>query len=461
MKLIYRLKQLMLMTGDLVAFCFGFWLSLLIRYQATPSGDLIIKHFNLFSFIFLAWLIINYINNLYNLAHIKEENYKNHFLQSALIALIFSVLLIYIFPEKNVSPKTILVLSIFLGYGFSHIWRIVFSKYINTKTLLSNVIFVGFSKEIEELTKILLRHPERGYKTIAIIDHANSLKSMDFPFFDIYHGLKTLRPAITNHNANLVVVEPNLKEEPDAMRELYELLFWDVKITDTNTFYETITGRIPPSVFSEGWFLEHLQNHEPVYEKLRRIYDFITGVTMGIFFLFILPFVAIGIKLSSKGSIFFIQTRVGKFGKIFNLYKFRSMYSLSEDGSAELDGAEFAQKNDKRITTIGKFLRQTRLDELPQFFNLLKGDISLIGPRPERPEIVEQLKAIMPYYPLRHIIKPGITGWAAVHQHYTDTLETSLQKLQYDLYYIKNRSLVLDISIILKTVNVVMRMMGQ
>ncbi|MFA4831687.1 MAG: sugar transferase, partial [Patescibacteria group bacterium] len=138
-----------------------------------------------------------------------------------------------------------------------------------------------------------------------------------------------------------------------------------------------------------------------------------------------------------------------------------SMYALSDDGSAELNGAQFAKKKDARATPIGKLLRRTRLDELPQILNLLKRDITLIGPRPERPEIVSQLTGRMPYYPLRHIVRPGLTGWAVLHQNYTDTLETSLQKLQYDLYYIKNRSSLLDLSILLRTINVIVRMRGQ
>ncbi|OGH88889.1 MAG: hypothetical protein A2507_03310 [Candidatus Magasanikbacteria bacterium RIFOXYD12_FULL_33_17] len=137
------------------------------------------------------------------------------------------------------------------------------------------------------------------------------------------------------------------------------------------------------------------------------------------------------------------------------------MYSLSKDGSAEIHGAEFAQKNDKRITSIGKILRKTRLDELPQVINLIKGEITVIGPRPERPEISADLEKQMPYYNIRNVIKPGITGWAQTQQHYTANLETSLQKFQYDLFYIKNRSILLDISILLKTVNVVLRAMGQ
>jgi len=261
-----------------------------------------------------------------------------------------------------------------------------------------------------------------------------------------------------------------MNTQEEVKRELYELLFWQVHIIDITSFYETVTGRIPPSTFSESWFLSNLQTAEhPVYTKAKRGIDILFGIFFGLIFITIFPILALMIKLSSPGPIFFKQQRegsdgnkmVGEGGKIFWMYKLRTMYALAEDGSAETHGYEFAQKGDQRITPIGKFLRKTRLDELPQAFNLLRGDVTLVGPRPERPEIVEELTRIMPYYPLRHIIKPGITGWAAIHQHYTDNLESSLKKLQYDLYYIKNRSALLDISIILRTINVVLRGMGQ
>jgi lipopolysaccharide/colanic/teichoic acid biosynthesis glycosyltransferase len=173
------------------------------------------------------------------------------------------------------------------------------------------------------------------------------------------------------------------------------------------------------------------------------------------------PFIYLSIKINSPGPILYKQQRIGQGGRTFQLYKFRSMYSLTPDGGAETAGAQFAVKDDKRVTRVGKFLRKTRLDEIPQFINLLKGDITLIGPRPERPQIVEQLESAIIFYSLRHIVKPGLTGWAVVHQNYTDTMEKTLQKLQYDLYYIKNQSVFLDISILLKTINLVIRMMGQ
>ena len=283
-------------------------------------------------------------------------------------------------------------------------------------------------------------------------------------------GLVKKAAALTNKElkvlegkkADLIVVAPHLEQDESALRELYELLFWQIEIINLSSFYEVVTGRVTPDIFSEAWFLKNLKsNHQPIYQKIKTVVDYVSGTLMGVFFSALLPFIALAIKINSPGPIFFKQKRVGQGGQIFTMYKFRSMYALAPDGSAETSGFQFAQKKDARITLVGKFLRQTRLDELPQFINLLKGELALVGPRPERPEITQKLKDQMSYYPLRQIVKPGITGWAVIHQNYTADLETSLQKLQYDLYYIKNRSLLLDLSILLKTINVVMRRMGQ
>ena len=198
-----------------------------------------------------------------------------------------------------------------------------------------------------------------------------------------------------------------------------------------------------------------------MYEKWQVIVDCSVGVLLGVLFLVFLPLVAVVIKLTSPGPIFFKQQRVGKHGDVFTLYKFRSMYALSADGSAETGGYQFATKKDTRVTPVGRVLRRTRIDELPQVLNLFKRDMSVIGPRPERPEIVADLTKDMSYYPLRHIVRPGLTGWAVLHQHYADTHEKSLEKLQYDLYYIQHRSIILDLSILLRTLNIVFRLMGQ
>jgi len=175
----------------------------------------------------------------------------------------------------------------------------------------------------------------------------------------------------------------------------------------------------------------------------------------------ILPIFGALIKLSSPGPVFLRQKRVGKNGKIFNLVKFRSMLALSSDGSAEPEGAKWVGDKDERITKIGKFIRKTRVDELPQLWNILKGELSFIGPRPERPEFIANLEKEIPYYIMRHLVKPGLSGWAQIKLPHGGAGEESMEKLQYDLYYIKNRSFTLDLAIALKTLAAILKFEGR
>lgn len=461
MRFIYRIKQLMLMGGDMLCFSIAFWLSLAMRYWQIPDLDKIVTGIGPFFVLFIFWLIILFINGLYDLPILNEQKNFKRFGEAALISLVFGTIYFYIIPKISISPKTVLLLNITIGFGLSYIWRAIFNKYINTSTLQTSIIFLGLVPETIELIKILENQPEKGYKIKALIDPDNKTKAEDYPFFEVYHNLSDIKPVVISHQADMLIIAPHLKKDEQALRELYNLFFWKVKITDLTSFYEVITGRISPGTFSEAWFLDHLEKNYPVYEKLKSLLDILIGLILLIFFIVTLPLVALAIRLSSPGPIFYTQKRVGQFKKPFTIYKFRSMFALSPDGGAEIAGARFASKGDVRVTRVGKLLRKTRLDELPQCFNLLKREVTLIGPRPERPEIVEALEKQMSYYSLRHIVKPGITGWAVIHQNYTDNLESSLEKLQYDLFYIKNRSLLLDLVIILRTVNVIMRMMGQ
>lgn len=462
MRLIYRIKQMMVAGGDILSFIFAFWLSLAIRYWQMPDWQKIETHVAPFFLLFLLWIIINFINGLYDIGKLKNKDLPRQLATASLISFVVGIAFFYIFAGSVITPKTILLLNALFGYSLSFVWRLVYGKFIGLKRLHENIIFVGYTPESQELINIIQNHPEGGYKTVALIDPENQVRPEELPFFDVYRSLQAIRPAISNHKATTVVIAPRLSKEENVLRELYSLLFWDVQLYDLPSFYEVITGRITPTIFSEAWFLENINTApQPLYKTFRSILDIAAIIFIGVIFLIITPFVAATIKLGSKGPIFFKQKRVGKGGKVFFLYKFRSMKALAPDGSAEVDGWQFAKKGDVRQTIAGKILRKLRLDEVPQCVNLIKGDISLIGPRPERPEIVEQLQTHMPYYSLRHAIKPGLTGWAVIHQNYTDDIEKSLQKLQYDLFYIKNRSILLDLSIILRTINIVIRMMGQ
>lgn len=463
MKTLYRVRRIMIVLGDLVCFAGGFWLAMTARHVSVPSAEALERHAFLFGMTFLLWALLGYINGLYDLTHLKDPRYfSKKFFQTAAVALLLGVLFFYLSPSRAIAPKTILLLTVIFGYTLSALWHTLAKRLLNMETLQRKMIFVGYTPETEELIRLIQASPHRGYEVCAVIDPDTAAKKESMGTVALYQSLRAIRPALTNHDATLAVVAPHLQQSEEAMRELYELLFWPVHIVDLTAFYELMTGRIPPSIFSESWFLEHLkQTDKPVYERLRTLIDYLAAVLIGMIFILTFPFIALAIRLSSPGPIFFTQKRTGLFGETFTLIKYRSMVVLAEDGSAETQGFEFAQKGDRRVTTVGRFLRKTRLDELPQVINVFKREMTLIGPRPERPEVVEKLTQQMPYYPLRHVIRPGIMGWAVLHQNYTDTLEKTLQKLQYDLYYIKNRSLILDLSILLRTVSIIARGSGQ
>ena len=241
--------------------------------------------------------------------------------------------------------------------------------------------------------------------------------------------------------------------------QLIHLLENGYIIREYTQVYETITQRIPVQYVSRDFyryfpFSRSNQNH--LYLTVVRFLEIVIsliGLAVG---LFILPLVIIGNLLGNKGKLFYTQERVGKNGKVFNIVKFRTMIK-----NAEKSGAVFATSNDSRVTPFGKIMRKSRIDELPQFYNISKGDMAVIGPRPERPVFVNEIAEVMPFYETRHVIKPGLTGWAQVNYSYGETIDDSLIKLQYDLYYIKHRSLFLDFNILFKTFSTVLFYRGQ
>ncbi len=241
---------------------------------------------------------------------------------------------------------------------------------------------------------------------------------------------------------------------PELFKQIVQAKFNGVEIYDMLSVYQSITGKIPVLHTNDRWLWDadiygikkNLYN-----TKIKAVLDKFFAVTGIILSSPVMLITAVLIKLDSKGPVFYSQQRVGKDGKIFTLFKFRSMRA-----DAETEGAVWAEKNDSRVTSIGRIIRLLRIDEIPQMWNVLKGDMSFIGPRPERPEFVECLSKEIPYYSLRNSVKPGITGWAQVNYRYGASKEDSLEKLQYDLFYIKNVSLILDIIILFVTIRVVL-----
>jgi sugar transferase (PEP-CTERM system associated) len=253
--------------------------------------------------------------------------------------------------------------------------------------------------------------------------------------------------------AQKIVISLSERRGTLPLKDILNCKLSGIDVLDAPSFYEELTGKllienITPSwfIFSDGFRIT------PLKKSSKRISDVIFAFIGLIFALPLIPITALLIKIDSRGPVFFRQVRMGERERKFVLYKFRTMRQDAENGT----GAVWTQENDPRITRLGRFLRKSRLDEIPQLFNVLKGDMSFIGPRPERPEFVEKLKEIIPYYSERHFVKPGITGWAQIKYPYGASVEDAIEKLRYDLYYIKHLSIMLDLLIVLETVKVVL-----
>ncbi|MDP1709319.1 MAG: exopolysaccharide biosynthesis polyprenyl glycosylphosphotransferase, partial [Candidatus Komeilibacteria bacterium] len=447
--------------GDLICLYLGLILALVVRYMQWPPRDLGWLTAPMGS-LFLLGAIIMFIVGLYDLGQAKNSwNFYKKVLISTVVWTALSIIYFYINPRlSGPTPKTILLLNTFFGFGLLALWRAVYNKFVSAEILKTKIIFAGVMPETLELIKLIKKEPQRGYETAGIIVGPGEVLPEEFA--GIPHNANFAALGSASKEVGLIVVSPLLAADKELAKELYSELFHQITIMTLAKLYEQLMGRIPPFTFSEAWFLNNLnEQQKKIYDRFRIILDCLGAVILGAFFIITFPLVALAIKLSSPGPLFLIHERVGRMGQTFKIYKYRSMKALKDDGSAETDGPQFTALNDNRITPVGKFLRRTRLDEVPQFINILKNEMGLIGPRPERPEFVAQLTAVMPFYSLRHVIKPGLTGWAQIHSSYYGTLDENLRKLEYDLFYIKNRGPLSDLAIVLRTINILIRMIGR
>jgi len=336
------------------------------------------------------------------------------------------------------------------------IWRYTYIIFFASNRFMKKVLFVGSSKDIDalvnELAKFNPHYKVMGY--VAVDEQPNKT--------NVARILAENLDTFVSQNYISEIVVANVKNKLTSVNlynKLLRLLEKGIVIRKYNQVYEYSTYRLPIHFEDRElykFFPFSRSNQNKLYVYYTRFFDIVFSLVGLIGFFMLAPFLWIVNLFVNKGSFFYTQERVGKNGVPFTIYKMRTMVQ-----NAEQNGAVFATTNDSRITPFGKFLRKTRLDELPQFINVLKGDMAIIGPRPERPVFVDQIAASIPLYQTRHVIKPGLTGWAQVNYPYGSNLEDSLMKLRYDLYYIKHRSLFLDINIVVKTMSTVLFFRGQ
>jgi exopolysaccharide biosynthesis polyprenyl glycosylphosphotransferase len=425
------------------------YLTLLIHYTGniTAAGWQI--HLFPFSIIYSFWLIIFFIAGLYELSLARNTiNFYSTLLQTLIIGAGVAIAFFYFLPFFNIAPKTNLFINLGVFAVLFSLWRQFFNYVIKASTLINNVLIINKNQkddESKQIIEIIQNNPQYGYRVVSQIRP----KEIQTPF--------DLLETATQKNIKTIVTAIDPHQDAKIVRSLYQCLPLKIHFSDLPTFYEKILGKVPLSSIGEMWFLENLtESQKNFYEAGKRAADIISALILGIISLPFYPFIALVIKFDSDGPVFFTQRRMGQDGQIFKLIKFRTM---TED--KDKSKARWATEESHRITKVGKFLRKSRLDELPQLWNILAGQMSFIGPRPERIEFIQQLEQEIPYYQIRHLVKPGLTGWAQVNFRYGASVQDSIEKLQYELYYIKHRSLVLDVSIILRTIKIVLKAMGR
>jgi exopolysaccharide biosynthesis polyprenyl glycosylphosphotransferase len=405
-------------------------------------------------------LIIGSVFEMYNLqvASNQFQVIKSIILTSSTTVLVF---LLTPFFTPTLPSNRLQILYFFIAIFIAlFLWRMFYLKYLASHRFEKKVILIC-EKELADELILGLKSVDPHYTIVALV---NTDENSDFSILNKTVSIISvagLEKFVSKNSISEIVIATQKTEEitVDLYNKLLLLLENGFIIREYTHVYENLTQRIPVQYVARDfyrYFPFSRSNQNQLYLLFVRIFEYIIaliGISLGLFFV---PFILIGNFIGNRGKLFYSQIRVGKNGEEFRIIKFRTMVK-----NAESAGAVFATTNDARITPFGKFLRKSRIDEFPQFINILLGHMAVIGPRPERPIFVNEIAEIMPFYQTRHVVKPGLTGWAQVNYSYGDSIDDSLIKLQYDLYYIKHRSIFLDFNIMLKTLSTILFFRGQ
>lgn len=438
-----------LFVGDVLFYFLSLWCALFLRTGVNPTLDLYIAHVVPFSILFVLWSLVYYIAGLYEKHTLIITSQLPSIIFNAQIAnSVVAVVFFYIFTDFGITPKTILLLFVLVSFILCVFWRVYGVRIIGVKEK-ERALLISSGTEMKDLFE------EVNHKGNYAVEFVSSINVDDVPELDIQEDVVQ---AIYKNNVKLVAIEFSNEKVRPLLPHLYNLVYSKVKFIDSHKIYEDVFNRIPLSLVTYSWFLENISvSPKFTYDFLKRIFDIVLSFILGTLSLLLYPLVMLAIKLDDQGKYFISQERVGCNNKLVRIIKFRTM---SVDDSGEGQDAERKMK----ITRVGRILRATRIDELPQLWNVFFGDISLIGPRPELPNLVKLYEKEISFYNVRHLIKPGLSGWAQLYQKDppkfgTDYDQTKV-KLSYDLFYIKNRSFWLDIKIALKTVKTLLSRSG-
>ena len=455
-----RKTLLILIDGVLVnvAILAALWLGAR-RSGWSFSSQLLAERFYWFAGLTILYFILASVNDGYNLKVAAEFLPSAFAILKATVEILLVYLVVYFFSPPGSLPRHVMGFFSLICPSLLLIWRWLYVVIFTAPQFRRRTLIVGAGWAGRTIARAIYDNLSADYEIVGFIDDDPHKQGQTLEGIPVLGNHSKLVAWAEEMGVSEIVLAITKDLKGDMFQAIMDCSERGIQITPMPVLYEQMTGRVAVEHVGNNWLvvlpIDGISAFSP-YRLLKRLADVIVSALGLVFLLALLPFLALAIYLESPGPIFYSQKRMGRAGRTFELIKLRSMVP-----HAEQDGQpRWAGKNDRRVTRVGRFLRRTRLDELPQCFNVLRGEMSLIGPRPERPEFVAELQKRIPFYRSRLAVRPGLTGWAQINYHYGSSVDDALVKLQYDLYYIKRQSLYLDLLILLRTIGVVLSFQG-
>jgi len=450
MTLVPKREYIVLLVGDLLVFTLSLWATLTLRYLSLPNTELFKQHFVPFSLLFAAWVVVFFLAGLYGKhTRLFRSRLAATILYAQVINMCIAALFFFFVPAFGLAPKTILFLYLVVSFALIFLWRVGVFPHVRSRKRLRGVL-IASGPDAKALAEEVASDARYPFAFEYVIDTARA------PSHEVIQ--QACRVA-EEDNVMFVVVDLSDKAVAAALPIIYDAAFQKHRfsLVDASELYQEVFDREPLSLISYEWVLGNISASR-LYDVVKRGIDIVCAGIAGALSLVAYPFIMLAIKLDDGGPAFIVQERVGRYQKPIRIIKFRSM-SGNDEGVYGARG-----KTALTVTRVGRWLRLLRLDELPQLWNVVRGDLSLVGPRPELPALAAQYNARIPYYNARYLVAPGLTGWAQVRHdrdphHGTDIIETK-EKLSYDLFYLKHRSLLLDVFIMLQTIRIMLTARG-
>lgn len=457
-------RRFLLMFGDSMAVvvavlvALAFWAN--NAQSVTFNFEFVLAQTPWFFILSGLWLLLASANDFYDLRVAANRTATFQRLLSITGQMLIVYLIVYFLSSPDTLPRLFILYYGVVSFILIGLWRFANPALVGWASQARRMLIVGTGASSEEIIHAIRDQAEESYNIVGLIGTqpaaGDDSRVAGVPVVGTGADLMHI---VHNNNITEIIITSMQNMDEATFQGVMDAYEKGVAVIPMPLLYERITGRVPVEYMRDNWAVvlptDGATLFDP-YPAMKRALEIVLSLIGMCFFIPMLPLIALAIRLDSRGDIFYSQKRVGYKGRIFRVYKFRTMMQNAEAQT----GAIFSRDGDPRVTRVGRFMRKTRIDELPQLYNILRGDMSLIGPRPERPEHVKRLSQKIPFYRTRLTVRPGLTGWAQVRYGYGSTDEDAVVKLQYDLYYIRHQSLLLDLTILIRTVGRVLKMSG-